>query len=104
MKVADINFSNYQDGVAARVNFGHINLSIVRHSGSYGGKDGLYEIGVFDESNEKMIELSGITAPGDTVKGFLTENDVNDVLDQITTRTGTNPIDITDISVKSQQN
>jgi len=79
-------------------------LSIVRHSGSYGGKDGLYEIGVFDESNEKMIELSGITAPGDTVKGFLTENDVNDVLDQITTRTGTNPIDITDISVKSQQN
>lgn len=92
MKVTDIKFSKYLDGVAARLNFGHINLSIVSHSGSYGGKQGFYEIGVFDDSNEKMIELSGITDSGDTVKGWLSENDVNNVISEIQTRTGTNPI------------
>lgn len=92
MKVADIKFSKYLDGVSARLNFGHINLSIVSHSGSYGGKQGFYEIGVFDDSNKKMIELSGITNSGDTVKGWLSENDVDDVISKIQTRTGTNPI------------
>jgi hypothetical protein len=39
-----------------------------------------------------MIELSGITNSGDTVKGWLAENEVNDIISKIQTRTGTNPI------------
>ena len=47
MKFGDIKFESYLDGVATRINFGHLNLSVVKHSGSYGGDSGLYEIGVF---------------------------------------------------------
>jgi hypothetical protein len=64
---------------------------VVKHSGSYGGKSGLYEIGVFDEDNENMRELPGITIEGDTVKGWLSEDDVESIIKKMITITGTNP-------------
>ena len=57
-------------------------LSIVRHSGSYGGKMGLFEImlckGGIDGS---PTCLPPITQDGDTVNGFLTEEKVNEIIE-----------------------
>ena len=91
MKFEDIKFDKFLDGVSTRINFGHLNLSVVKHSESYGGKSGLYEIGVFDEDNENMRELPGITIEGDTVKGWLSKNDVESIIKKMITITGTNP-------------
>ena len=53
----------------------------MQHSGSYGSYKGLYEIGVF--KGDDMVELAGITAEGDTVKGWLTEKDVTEIMDKM---------------------
>lgn len=95
MKFKDIEFKPFLDGVSTKLNFGHLSLSIVKHSGSYGSSQGLYEIAMFNE-NDDMIEVPGITNEGDTVKGWLTESDVTDVLEQLHTKTGTNPVYVTD--------
>ena len=50
---------------------------------------GLYEIAVF--LDKEMTELPGITEPGDTVKGFLTEDDVNEILSSMTQLTKREP-------------
>ena len=38
MKFSDIKFESFLDGVSAKINFGHLNLSVVKHSGSYGNQ------------------------------------------------------------------
>ena len=81
MKFSDLKFNDFLDGVSARVTFGDYDLSVVQHSGSYGGYKGLYEIGGF--KGDGMIELAGITAEGDTVKGWLTEKDVTEIMDKM---------------------
>jgi len=65
-------------------------LSVVSHQFSYGGKKGLYEIGVF--KNDNMIELPGITEEGDTVKGFLSEKDVDSIIKKLYTITKEDPV------------
>ena len=77
------------DGTQVVLFFGDYELSIVKHSGSYGGRKGLYEIGVFKGND--MIELPGITAEGDTVKGFLTELDVSAIIKKMYFLTGKSP-------------
>jgi len=103
MKFSDIKFKPYLNGISARINFGHLNLSVVKHSGSYGNKQGLYEIGMFDEDNKTMIEVPDITQEGDTVKGFLSETDVQNIIEKLKQKTGTNPVMIEndDVSVTS---
>jgi len=81
MKFSDLKFNDFLDGVSARVTFGDYDLSVVQHSGSYGGYEGLYEIGVF--KGDDMVELAGITAEGDTIKGWLTEKDVTEILNKM---------------------
>jgi hypothetical protein len=81
MKFEDIKFvdTDVPKGIQALVPFGDYELSIVKNDVSYGGKSGLYEIGVFkfeDGEANNLIEMPGITEPGDTVKGFLTEDGV----------------------------
>lgn len=56
--------------------FGDYDLSIINDG--YGGNRGMYEIGVFKDDD--MVELPGVTAEGDTVKGFLTESEVDEIL------------------------
>ena len=73
-------------GVQAIVDFGKYELSIVQNEMSYGNKQGLYEIAVFKDNNQ--VELPGITAPGDTVKGFLSLNDVRDLIVDMTIQYG----------------
>ena len=76
MKFSDIKFVSLYDGKSAVIPFGKYELSIVSHSHSYGGQQGLYEIAVFNADSQDQVELPGITREGDTVKGYLTEEDV----------------------------
>ena len=74
----ELQFTKFLDGVSATVTYGDYELSVVKHSSSYGGKKGLYEIGVF--KGDDMVEMPGITEEGDTVKGFLTEEMVTGIM------------------------
>ena len=67
------DYNNFQtttayDGTQSTIQFGEYALSVVRHSHSYGGNEGLYEIAVFEESDQ--IEMPGITEEGDTVNVY----------------------------------
>jgi hypothetical protein len=85
MKFEDIKFGKLYDGKQAVIPFGDYELSIVSHSSSYGGKNGLYEIAVFKDVDQ--VELPGITEAGDTVKGFLTEAGVMSIIKKMMTIT-----------------
>ena len=77
-KFEDLQFVKFLDGVSATVTYGEYELSVVKHGSSYGGKKGLYEIGVF--KGDDMVEITRITEEGDTVKGFLTEDMVTGIM------------------------
>lgn len=80
-------------GTQAVLRFGEAyELSIVQNQSSYGSKSGLFEIGVFKDG--QMTELPGITKPGDTVKGYLTEKDVDLIIKKMYTITGHEPVQI----------
>jgi hypothetical protein len=89
MKIANLNMKKTITplGVQAKVKFSGFMVSIVQNEISYGNRKGLYEIAVFSEGNQ--VELPGITSPGDSVKGFLTESDVDAILTKMHTITGT---------------
>ena len=72
----DIKFNktDHPNGVQAIVSFGDYSLSIVKNDFSYGGDKGLYEIAVYQQDSQ--VELPGITNEGDTVKGYLTTDEV----------------------------
>ena len=90
MKFTDLKFHELYDGVQSIVDYGQYQLSVVKHSGSYGGTRGLYEIAVFNDGNQ--VELPGITQDNDTVKGYLTQDDVNCILIKMTSITGNNGV------------
>jgi len=91
MKLKDFKMleTEMPKGVQAILNFGEYELSIVQNESSYGNKQGLYEIAVFKDGDQH--ELPGITAEGDTVKGFLTEEDLNMILNKMYLFTGNTP-------------
>jgi hypothetical protein len=76
-------------GVQAVLAFNNYELSIVKNEVSYGNKQGLFEIAVFKDGDQK--ELPGITNSGDTVKGWLTESDVDAIISKMYFLTGTTP-------------
>lgn len=95
MKLADFKMmkTTSPNGVQAILRFGgKYDLSIVKNEFSYGNKQGLYEIAVFDDVNQ--VELPGITAEGDTVKGWLTEKDVDIIIKKLYTVTMETPTQI----------
>ena len=94
MKLANLDMKQTISplGVQAKVKFSGFMLSIIQNEISYGGSKGLYEIAVFSEDNQ--VELPGITAKGDTVKGFLTELDVDAILTKMNKITGTAGVQI----------
>ena len=69
--------------------FGDYELSIISGEGAYSTKNAPYEIGVF--KNGDFIEMPGITAEGDTVKGYLTESDVSAIIKKMYLITGKTP-------------
>ena len=91
MKLKDFQLleTDVPKGVQAVLDFGKYELSIVRNVFSYGGKQGLYEIAVFEDA--RQIELPGVTNEGDIVKGWLTEADVDVILKKMYLITGTIP-------------
>jgi hypothetical protein len=94
MKFEDLKFKELYDGKQAIVDFGEHICSIVSHSGSYGGKDGLYEIGM-------DCELPGITIANDTVKGYLTEADVSAILTKLVSITGNEGVQVSEFKTVS---
>ena len=95
MKLSDFEMMETKspNGVQVILRFGgKYDLSIVHNELSYGNKQGLYEIAVFDDVNQ--VELPGITAHGDTVKGWLTEKDVDNIIKKMYTITMETPVQI----------
>jgi len=67
-------------GKKTRINFENgWGASVVSHNSSYGGAEGLYELAVLFENE---IHYDNPVAGGD-VKGYLTEEDVTNLLTQI---------------------
>jgi len=86
MRFEDLEFQPLLDGIQAVVGYGDYELSIVRHSGSYGNAHGLYEIAVFYQGDQH--ELKGVTMEGDTVKGYLSEQEVYGIMLKMMSLTG----------------
>ena len=84
--------SKYHKGIQLVLDFKKYELSVVQHDGSYGGTKGLFEIMVSDSTGG--VELPGITEPGDSVKGFLTLEDVSSICKKLTSITGNDPVKV----------
>jgi len=91
MKLSDFEFkkTTAPAGVQILLDFGSYELSIVNNEVSYGNAQGLYEIAVFEDVDQ--VELPGITEDGDTVKGWLTESDVDAIITKLFYATGNQP-------------
>lgn len=89
LELASFDPQPLHDGIQVVLDFGEYELSIVSHSGSYGGKQGLYEIAPFKHGD--FVEMPGITDEDDTVKGYLTESDVNIIIKKMYIVTGKSP-------------
>jgi len=92
MNFQDIRFQKHPtlpDGIQAILDFGKLQLSIVRTKYSYGGDKGLYEAGLL--SDEGMLYLKGIWHHNDTVQGWLTESDVEVLIDKVCQNTNQTP-------------
>ena len=89
---ADIPFKETKmpKGIQSILKFGDdYQLSIVKSDFSYGGKNGLYEIAVF--TGDSQINMPGITEDHDTVKGYLTEDEVVGIVKKMHLVTGADP-------------
>ena len=84
-KFQDLPFSPINDapfmvGKKARMHFDNgYGVSVVSHSYSYGGRSGLYEVAVLD-SNDELTYDTPVT---NDVIGYLTEEEVSDVMKQV---------------------
>ena len=87
MTFKDLEFKNVSHGVQALVDFGLYELSIINTG--YGADQGLYEIAVF--KGNYQVELPGITEHGDTVKGFLTKDEVVGIIKKMHLITAADP-------------
>lgn len=88
MRFEDVimDYDEQLGGVQGIVEYGPYELSIVSHKYSYGGDKGLFEIAVF--KGHEQVEMPGITHDGDTVKGFLTKQDVSGIMLKMHSITG----------------
>lgn len=75
-----INDAPFMVGKKARMHFdnGH-GVSVVSHSYSYGGRDGLYEVAVLDKDGELTYD----TPVTNDVIGYLTEEEVSGVMKEV---------------------
>ena len=85
--------SKYHKGLQLVLDYKQYELSIIRHEGSYGGPQGLFEIMISDSSGHG-IELPGITNEGDSVRGWLTLDEVANICTKLTVITGNEPVKV----------
>ena len=79
LEFEQINDAPYMVGKKSRMSFDNgYGVSVVSHTYSYGGRDGLYEIAVLDKDG-----ITYDTPVTNDVIGYLTEEDVTDVLKQV---------------------
>lgn len=79
-KFSDLQFEPFRDGVAARVSFPNgFGASVVRHTFSYGGQQGLYELAVL---KDRDIHYDNPVAKGD-VLGWLNPENIDTLLQDI---------------------
>lgn len=81
----DLEFESVDNGFLvgkmSRIHFDNgFGASVVSHSFSYGGNQGLYELAVLDSTGE--LHYDNPVAEGD-VRGYLSEEEVSDLLIQI---------------------
>ena len=81
LEFKDLPFMN---GVQAIVKFeNNYGASVVRHMGSYGNKDGLYELAVIEYDESGDWDICYDTPITNDVLGYLTEDNVTTHLKQI---------------------
>jgi hypothetical protein len=74
----------YLGGIQAVVKFkNNYGASIVRHNGSYGSKDGLYELAVIKYNEYGSWDICYDTPLTNDVLGYLTEDNVTNYLIKI---------------------
>ena len=83
-KFEDLEFEKLTDpfmsGVRSRMTFENgYGVSVVSHTYSYGGKDGLFEIAVLDKKGELTYE----TPVTNDVIGFLKPEEVTEVMEHV---------------------
>jgi hypothetical protein len=83
-KFEDLDFKKLTDqfmsGVQARMMFENgLGVSVVSHTYSYGGKDGLFEIAVLDEDGD----LTYNTPVTNDVIGYLNPDEVTEIMEQV---------------------
>lgn len=75
-----INDTPFMVGKKSRMHFDNgFGVSVVSHSYSYGGRDGLYEIAVLD-SDDNLTYDTPVT---NDVIGYLSEEEVSNVMKQV---------------------
>tara|TARA_Y100000593_G_scaffold61787_1_gene114436 strand:+ start:2396 stop:2659 length:264 start_codon:yes stop_codon:yes gene_type:complete len=79
LKFEDVSETHGENAIQAWVDFPNgYSASVIRHMGSYGNKEGLYEIGAF--YGERMATIDRWH---DQVKGWLDESGVEKELDYL---------------------
>jgi hypothetical protein len=83
-KFEDLDFIKLDDGfmkgVKCRMMFENgFGVSVVSHTYSYGGKDGLFEIAVLDEDGA----LTYNTPVTNDVVGYLTPDEVTEIMEEV---------------------
>ena len=80
LEFIEINDAPFMVGKKSRMHFDNgFGVSVVSLSYSFGGRDGLYEIAVLDSDDNITYE----TPVTNDVIGYLTEEDVTDVMKQV---------------------
>jgi len=83
-KFEDLEFDKLTDpfmsGVRSRMMFENgFGVSVVSHTYSYGGKDGLFEVAVLDEDGD----LTYNTPVTNDVIGFLNPDEVTEIMEEV---------------------
>jgi hypothetical protein len=94
MKLNDFKLikKDYGMGTQTVLDFGKYQLSVI--TGGYGNDTEPYEIAVIeskDGANNGFVQLPGITGPDDSVRGYMTEEEVNIVISKLHSITGIMP-------------
>lgn len=80
LEFEQLNDAPFMVGKKARMDFENgYGVSVVSHTYSYGGKDGLFEIAVLDKDGELTYD----TPVTNNVIGYLNPEDVTEIMEQV---------------------